>query len=293
MRFNFICVLILATGHSATAQFYPSANACWTGRDDDGAPPGYDVRYQMGATPDTLINQVVYKKIEEYRDYEFARAYYVRSDPSGKGYAYLPDSATEYLTGDISAQAGDTVYDVLWSFTHQSGVEYFFADMVVHSVVTLTNANVTVHRHYVNFVISDLPSSFLFWQEGMGVSYGPMLELTGNPGVCTVGDTVMVGDDWLPGPIGVEVCPYIIDDIMSHGPSSNGAIKLTPNPSNGLFTLSNGLKQHFTVFNAQGQFISNGNGPVIDLSAQPTGLYTAVIGTASGQQVVRLVVQRE
>ncbi|MBK6370792.1 MAG: hypothetical protein IPL64_02550 [Flavobacteriales bacterium] len=36
------------------AQFYPEAHTCWDGGDDDGRPPGYFVRYQMGDSPDTL-----------------------------------------------------------------------------------------------------------------------------------------------------------------------------------------------------------------------------------------------
>jgi len=245
----------------------------------------------MGLSPDTLINSVVYKRIKEYRDYAYTRTYWVRSDPNGRGYAYLPDSAAEYLTGDLAAQEGDTVHDVLWSNTYQSGIDYFLADMVVDSVVSLSNAGVTVTRHWVTLGVG-WPSQ-LFWQAGMGLRTGPMLELSGAFWSCIVVDTVMFGGiTGLPGPIGVEPCsPF---DMGSGFNERSGLVELkaVPNPSSGLFEIAGGPEYPFTVINSQDKVVLTGTSSLIDLRGHPVGLYTAIVSTMHGQHPLRLVVLR-
>jgi len=291
MRTSLFCFLTIGTALSVPAQFYPETQACWYGTDDDGGPPNYDVIYQMGLSPDTLINSVVYKRIKEYRDYAYTRTYWVRSDPNGRGYAYLPDSAAEYLTGDLAAQEGDTVHDVLWSNTYQSGIDYFLADMVVDSVVSLSNAGVTVTRHWVTLGVG-WPSQ-LFWQAGMGLRTGPMLELSGAFWSCIVVDTVMFGGiTGLPGPIGVEPCsPF---DMGSGFNERSGLVELkaVPNPSSGLFEIAGGPEYPFTVINSQDKVVLTGTSSLIDLRGHPVGLYTAIVSTMHGQHPLRLVVLR-
>ncbi|HQV53002.1 MAG: hypothetical protein IPI00_10055 [Flavobacteriales bacterium] len=127
MRIAFIFFLTVAIAVSSNAQFYPEANASWYGRDDNGGPPGFDVWLTMRSSPDTLLNGTIYKRISEYNDATspyFNRDHYVRSAPNGKGYVYLPDSAAEFLTGDLSAQTGDTVFNVLLSLTGTSWISY-------------------------------------------------------------------------------------------------------------------------------------------------------------------------
>ena len=153
MRTLILCLLALVVSNTANAQFYPAANAVWCGQDDDGGPPGFQVQFQMGATPDTLINGIVYKTVEEFNDasgnWTYKRSHYVRSDTNGMGYIYLPDSTDEYLTGDLGAVAGDTVHDVLMSMTNSTDINYYLFYVLVDSVVSLSNAGVSVVRHYV------------------------------------------------------------------------------------------------------------------------------------------------
>ena len=303
---NHAAILLFAFyGQMALGQAYPTSNAVWCL--SNSSFPGLHTRLQTGNNPDTLINGVVYTRIWDLRwpdDFAWMNEYYVRNGEDGKGYAYLLDSLAEYKTMDLNATVGDTVHDVLMlnEFFPECGESgTVLTTMVVDAVDTITNAGVTVVRHYVRPPCYDLGSfdaSRFFWQAGAGTSHGAILQATigfghTDPECVTVNDTNAYNGysnpSGLPG--GDPCCHALTTGIGST--QEVASICVTPNPSNGLFTLSNGLKQGFTVFNAQGQFISNGRGPEIDLSAQPTGLYTAVIGTASGQQVVRLVVQRE
>jgi hypothetical protein len=296
MRNTLLCFLLLGVPLIAMAQFYPEANACWSGRDNVGVPPGFDIMYQIGAAPDTLINGVVYKKTNEFRDWNFTRAYFVRSDQDGKGFVYLPDSAAEFLTGDLAAQTGDTIHDVLINDTDEFDVGYYLVDVVVDSVVTFSNAGVTVIRHFVNFDMLGMNPSGSFWQMGMGTSVGPTLEVTAGLWYCTVGDTVMYDRNnmnGLPGPIGVDVCPLIIDGIGSAEPTEPDVVQALPNPSHGQFALSGVSVQSFIVHDVQGSTVVNGKGSVIDLSEQAPGLYTAVVTTGQGVQNIRLVLMRE
>lgn len=168
MRITGLGLLAFGVPLSVWGQFYPDSNAVWCGQADNGGPPGFYVQYQMAAMPDTTINGTVYKKVSEFTDetgdWVYVGTYYIRSDSSGRGYAYLPDSMAEYLTGDASALAGDTVPDVLWRITHEPG-SHVLVDLVVDSVVTLSNLGVSVTRHYCPYGVQPTTS---FWQAGMG-----------------------------------------------------------------------------------------------------------------------------
>lgn len=294
MRTAVVYPMILGFALSSTAQFYPAASACWFGVGYDGGPPGSDLDYWMETSPDTAINGVVYQKVRERIDQDYTRTYYVRSDASGKGYAYVPELGAEHLTGDVTAQVGDTVHDVLLKNTIMSGVGYEIGDILVDSVVTLTNAGVTVTRHYLNHQTS-LGLYTSFWQRGMGVCSGPILEGSGSFHYCSVADTVMFdlsNSNGLPGPIGVPVCPLVVSGVGNIEPLGFHDLQALTNPYSGLFVFSDGLKHSYTVITPHGSAILEGNSSVIDLAGQPTGIYTAVVGTPQGRRVLRLVVLR-
>jgi hypothetical protein len=65
----------------------------------------------------------------------------------------------------------------------------------------------------------------------------------------------------------------------------------TPNPSTGLFHLGEAAER-ITVYNAMGRLLFRTQGNRIDLSTWPPGVYTAVVQTAQGTGVQRLVVVR-
>lgn len=273
MKSNIINSLFFLLGLNVHGQFYPETNARWCSSDDDGGPPLYPVQYQMGLEPDTLINGMIYKRIEEFRNYTYTRKYYVRSDLSGKGYAYLLDSAAEFLTGDLSALVGDTVHDVLWSLTTSSGITYSLHDVLVSSIATLSNADVTVTRYYVNYSAPAVGT--YFWEPGSGTSFGPMFEWTGGLGSAMVGDTVMFGYDvnGLPGPIGLELCMMLP---MPNGVSEhNGArtLGIQPNPTTGRFTVT--FPELLTASCYYGVY--DALGKLLDQQALPVGRNTSEI----------------
>lgn len=305
MHARFVCLLSFSCALSAIAQFYPQANAVWCGQDDDGGPPGFSVQFQMAATPDTLINGLLYQKVEEYNDapdgfgyWSFVRMYYVRSEMDGKGYVHLPDSATEFLTGDLAAQAGDTVRDVLLSISNSTSVVYSMTDVIVDSVVTLSNAGITVVRHYIRTWGN--PDGF-FWQAGMGTSSGPVLELSGIFGHCMVNDTMQydLTNGGLPGPSYPDFCRPINLSTPETAIRVHVGMMIKPNPVDDLVVIeligeSPILNGRLSLLDATGREVLSADmhGPlkVLDVS-HLNGFFTVVIDTGGLRMTGRVIIQ--
>lgn len=293
------------------AQFYPASTADWC-IFDGGYPLGPNDSPNRNLTmeedADTLISGQSYQRIEQYNYYDFsdswyyATTYYVRSEPSGKGYLYFPDSAAEYLTGDLQAPAGDTVHDVLVLYQDPGcGWDLQVTDAIVDSIVTLTYSGVTVQRHYVhtpcfNSANVNFIPDWSFWQASYGASNGPYLtysDLLAPVGpACVVADGVFVYSVWSE-PQGMPGTPCNCPDVdlgIAEFNRSESA-HATPNPSTGLFHLGQAA-DHISVYNAQGRLLFRQHGNEVDLSAYPPGVYTAVVETAKGNSVLRLVVMR-
>lgn len=310
----FITLIFSLTCH---AQFYPAATANWC-IFEGGYPlapnnsPNRHLTLVEGA--DTLISGHSYQRILEYSfsDYNdppvpwfYTTTYYIRSEPSGMGYLYLPDSAAEYLTGDLSAIAGDTVHDVLVKYldVNCAEAEFQLTDAIVDSIVTRTYGGVTVQRHYVHTpCFSSTNGNFIpdwsFWQAGYGASNGPYLrysDLLAPIGpACVLADGDFVYSVWsepqgMPGtPCN---CPDLILGIAETGYGM--PVHVTPNPSTGQFTLSTSQTANsVTVYSPTGQQLFQTNGQTMDLSAYPPGLYHAVVRTAQGDGHLSLMVQR-
>jgi len=282
MRLVILFVLVIGLGLSVSAQFYPESSAYWRGWDDIGGPPGFNVGLVMPINPDTLIDGVLYKRIRESNDAsgssEFIRDYFVRSDASGRGYVYLPDSAAEFLTGDLNAEAGDTVRDVLVSLTNSTDIDYFITYAIIDSLVSVSVAGTPTLRVYVNGV----NGTSQFWQEGMGTISGPMLELSGQWWYCCVSDTLQYGEG---------TCPSFVLGLNDLQGSPDVELIQGPNPSGGVFFLAAELAlENVLVYNQQGQLIIHTRERLIDLSTHGSGFYTAVVTTAHGSQAVRLMV---
>jgi len=76
----------------------------------------------------------------------------------------------------------------------------------------------------------------------------------------------------------------VLEDQMSVEPiNSAAAVKVYPNPSNGLIQVESAdLVDHIIVYNAMGQAVLNSSNTVLDLQAMPTGLYHLAIYTNKG-----------
>ena len=264
------------------AQFYPEAKAYWRGVDDNGGPPFFNVGLVMPLYPDTLINGITYKRIRENNDAsgsaEVIRDHYVRSAPDGKGYVYIPDSAAEFLTGDLNAQAGDTVRDVLVSLTTETDIHYMLTDVIIDSVIDVLVGGIPKTRCYGGG--SNVPH---FWQTGMGTISGPMLEITGQWWYCCVNDTLQSGSG---------SCPSWSTDVSDLTTGPEPSIIQGSNPSTGLFELRGSAIRTVEVRDMHGRLVIAAQGSRIDLSDRPAGVYTATVINGTARRIVRLVVER-
>jgi len=300
MRGTILTLLSLGAAIIAPAQFYPGSNAAWCLRNVQ-SPDGFDIFIQMSGNPDTVVMGQTYKRVREYHDrgdIELINRYYVRSSPDGKGYAFLLDSMAEYITGDLHAQAGDTVHGVL-VFDRYCGWGYNLLDIIVDSVATLSNMGVTATRQYVRtpcYPIGNYSPSGFFWQGGLGTAYGPLLRVTpglsaDRPRCAVVRDTTLYAV-W-PGEIGGPPCcsPPVVGMEMEERPHPERLVAM-PNPSTGAFQLGGSAMGETRVHDAYGREVLVTRDRTIDLTAHPPGVYTAVVSTAVGWHTLRLVVVR-
>ena len=262
----------------------------------------------LGPDPDTVIAGQTYKRILEYimngsfDHSELVQRFYVRSDTTGKGYVMLLDSMQEYLAVDVAANAGDTIPNVLTSYTWGPDPDYEIRTVVVDSILLLENNGITVNRLFIHAIgwepLVPYVGYYMFWQSGIGGSTGPLLQLEiiyGNtdPDCLRLHDTYVYseqsGNPGLPGiPCDCSLLPVGIEELHSAMTAF-----ITPNPSTGQFILVLAQKaKSIAVYSATGQQIWQGSGNTIDLTTQPPGVYTAVVATERGRQAVRLVVVR-
>ncbi len=297
--------VVVFTCCAASAQFYPDSSATWC-LEVLGPPPPFEghIIQQMSASPDTSISGQTYKEIIEFNDlfgtWALVARHYVRSAQDGKGYAFLPDSMAEYLTGDTAALPGDTLHNVLaWYDSYVSGgcpsggLDYGLFDVVVDSVATLTNDGITVHRQFIHLACATIvlyPDAF-FWQAGMGTSFGPTLRLGDFSGFVEVIDCMNVaginqyGSNSLPG--GPPCCSPLTTCMEALSPKHG--IRVTPNPSPGLFEFNGADRATIQILDAQGRLLLLAEGPVVDLSAYPPGCYHARVPTRIGMRQVCLL----
>ncbi|HQY79362.1 MAG TPA: T9SS type A sorting domain-containing protein [Flavobacteriales bacterium] len=300
-------LLFCMTAHVCRAQAYPDSSASWCFSDFNNSE---FTRIQMilGPDPDTVIAGQTYKRILEYTmngsfdNSELVQRFYVRSDTSGKGYVMLLDSMQEYLAVDVAANAGDTIPNVLTSYTWGPDPDYEIRTVVVDSILLLENNGITVNRLFIHAIgwepLVPYIGYYMFWQSGIGGSTGPLLQLEiiyGNtdPDCLRLHDTYVYseqsGNPGLPGiPCDCSLLPVGIEELHSAMTAF-----ITPNPSTGQFILVLAQKaKSIAVYSATGQQIWQGSGNTIDLTTQPPGVYTAVVATERGRQAVRLVVVR-
>lgn len=266
----------------------------------------------MDDDPDTVIDGRVYQRMQEYPENwsGYVNRYYVRSTNEGRGYMFMPDSITEYLTGDTAALAGDTVHDVLvWNSVVQCATglvfhNYALYDVVVDSVRWFNHLGVSVYRQYLHLPcqvgVSDFfpPSSF-FWQAGMGTSGGACLHRRSSFDerilncACIQNVNVFLYDNifdnivgWPGGPACCSLAIGIMETSTLTKPMA------TPNPSAGLFKVGTDESASIEVFDPLGRPVIRTAGATIDLSKDPPGTYVARLTSKKSRSFVRLVVQR-
>jgi hypothetical protein len=302
-RVLFLCCSALGAFTSIDAQFYPDSVAAWCLYNSQSVEPTY-YSLQMPPLSDTLIGGLGYRLITGLDGSGLGSPplYYVRNGSDGKGYRYVPDSSAEYLTGDVSAEAGDTVQNVLMmngSWGCGQVQELVLSSVVVDSVRALSNAGVTVVRHYIHPLcwteFQWYPSYQCFWQRGAGTSHGPLLILSSDlsyvwPECITVADSTVYGVEGFGLPGGPFCCHVFFEGLedLAVSPTS----QVSPNPSTGLFHFTGTTLTEIHILDTQGRTLFTTNKPEVDLSAYPVGCYRAVVVSESGKSSLPLVVVR-
>jgi len=301
MRRILLTLLTIEAASAAPAQFYPDSNAMWCITHYTNPP--YDVQFQMGNDPDTLIMGQVYKRITAASNasgqWESTDTYYVRNDPFGRGYMLLLDQMEEYLTGDLTAAPGDTVHDVLvWGLGSMS--------VVVDSVSVLLNDGVTVTRHYTNVHFNAPERSF--WQAGIGTGFGPVhwqQTLSGPWPECIIsGGSVQynryqqVGN--VAGQPGGDPCCEPLS-LGLDGQRWVGRFTIYPNPSQGQFRIEFAHPMQgggsYSVYDALGRLLYQRPLPrgatleEVDLSRFGRGTYVLRVTNPEGVRHERVVVE--
>ena len=293
---------------TSVAQFYPESNPAWC-LESAQSPDGFHIVVIMDDDPDTLIQGIGYKVMHTYFDdwgpwlpYGPDNVNFVRSDSDGKGYVYLPDSAAEYLTGDVNALEGDTLHNVL---VKADGGDICLSDpilrdVIVDSVRVRTNFGISVIRHYVHtpcYIDNGFDPIKFFWQAGAGTSHGPFLKATGGLNnervLCiTAEDTCYYssdgGSDGLPG--GPICCFPPVTGVGEQ--IAFGVMRVAPNPSSGLFAILGDSDALIEVKDEMGRSLLTTRGPTIDLLSFSPGCYFAKVHRTPGSYSLRLVVLR-
>lgn len=327
MRLPFILSFLIA-GLQTLGQFFPTRNAEWCAWSSS-----VGLKYWMPTEPDTLVGGLVYQKVLRFtclsdfqppgscdqltgNGYAYEQTILARSTPDGKGYVRAAMDTVDHLVGDIAAEVGDTVRNVLifddlldvWQ-TPSLRPKY---DVVVDSIVPVERWGVSVRRHFVHEVtfwnaVNQPPGFFIarrfFWQEGMGTTCGLVLRADTLTMTLYSLRCAMSGDStvyswyfggtssppWGYPPGGPACCAPWNVGVPEYSTEAGIA---SENPSTGIFRLNATTPIEVMVLDAQGRLVTSVRGNELDLSAHPPGLYTAVVTTAQGRQAMRLMVVR-
>ncbi len=287
---------------------YPSADAGWCVLDYSSPPNGGWIWLDMTETPDTVIDGTVYQRVQSYKEsgnqaYPWFWTYYVRSAPDGKGYVYLLDSLAEYMTIDLGALVGDTVFQVLAFDNTQncpdqvSNSGFLFMDLIVVDIDTITNLGVSVVRHdLLPAYCTELIGPY-FWQEGLGTSEGIITGVTSGLSEVRLRSGAINDTCFYNGPgneyalLGGPSCCTVIPTAIAE-PGGPTLVQAVPNPSNGVFNIQAPVGSVITVRDARSRVLFTGKEQVIDLSRYPAGCYFATVVSGKSVANLRLVVAR-
>jgi hypothetical protein len=292
---------LLALPKPSNAQFnvyhpFPDSNAVW-GMESICIDPGcadwaYIQNYTAG---DTVINGQTYIRIDEH--YLSMTNNFCCPPPGDAGPGYLREDTVsrqvywlnmqtgeENLLFDFSLDVGDTLEGYLYECT-----------LVIRTVVSVDSVLIGQnYRRRINFDTTQDCTHFSII-EGIGSTCG----LTG----CFIAPFAQSGTTLSCFTLGGELlytAPGFPADLVPCGELPSGVpglshgelpLRATPNPSTGLFHLGEAAER-ITVYTAMGRRLFRTQGNSIDLSAWPPGVYTAVLQTARGTGVQRLVVVR-
>jgi hypothetical protein len=153
------------------------------------------------------------------------------------------------------------------------------------------------YRKRINFTSIDFdscnPTSII---EGVGATTGLTTCYATPTSFAIRLDCFTVGGELLyTAPCGPDLvpCGELPNGIDESFFNERNQLTASPNPTTGQFILSGGnIPRSISIFTSTGQFVWEGSGNTIDLSAQPPGVYTAVVVSEGSSQALRLIVER-
>ena len=302
-RYSLLYGAVLFLAPQTKAQFnvyhpFPDSNAVW------GMSAGCNIDWgcfssqyiQNFLDGDTVIDGLNYRIVHEATSAVSGSccgvesdlgAGYLRDDTiAHKVYWRIPGMDSDSLLYDFTLEVGDTLRG-LYGNTGlcAEGV------VTVHSIDSIM-VGPSFHRK-INFYWDACFGPSII--EGIGSTTGLTFCTFMNKSFGTVLTCFMVDGELLyTAPCGapdLTACGELPLGIAANGQSRKPDIAASPNPSTGIFTISQEAEQ-VSVYTAQGRLLFRQHGKDVDLSAYPPGLYHAVVRTAQGVGHVRLMVQR-
>jgi Secretion system C-terminal sorting domain len=281
-----LVLVVLSFWGNLKSQSYlalPDSNATWIIQQDDGFAGFYWRQYSLPAhKQDTIINLRTYTKFPNVGAY--------RNDSLGRTFVIPWDSTNEYVLQDLSKNAGDSVYNVIYAnfFPGPISSYTFYVDSVDHITIGpyylkrmyLTNA-------YLNQQLWGPPP--LVWIEKVGCMGGGFINnmTLSMSGLClncmSFNDTIYYRGSIWSGPdtssfytYGSCVIPIKVPEL-----SEDNQITISPNPFTSQTTISFSSDEWHSIkiMDVTGLMVNdkwlvvNGKSVTLDLSGYAKGIY--------------------
>ncbi len=290
----------LASAQTSVYHPFPDSNAVWgmvSGCSDMVLQCGNSIYIQNYFAGDTSIEGNTYKVVHEVVSQDAGGCCgppedlgpgFLRDDTvARKVYWRIPGMDADTLLFDFTLELGDTL-----------GGLYGNTGLCAGGVFTVQSIDsVQVggsFRRRINFSGTD-PCQQTSIIEGMGSTNGlTACYATPNTFSILLMCFTVNGELLYMSPCGepdLQACGEIPSTITDTSHNLGAVRPATPNPSTGLFHLSQAAEQ-IIVYNAQGKLLFRQHGNEVDLSGYPPGVYTAVVQKAHGRSAQRLVVVR-
>ncbi|MBL7963160.1 MAG: T9SS type A sorting domain-containing protein [Flavobacteriales bacterium] len=294
---NFSCLmaaLLIVCDGSGQIDVLPVSSAQWQISYYDGPDLMFDELFYLDADNDTLIDGSTYHKLTGYypgAGIFFAGAY--RSDGNGKLYFRTTFDQTVLLY-DLDVQVGDTL-DVINVSIGSPVLDSI--SMRVETVDTVLLASRERKRIGVQQVwpgMGPLGNPIHYWIEGIGGTGGLLTTcgcatLSGSSELRCMSANDTIQYHYFSGAVtsGMPGDCFPVQGMTENGPDH--ALRVFPNPSHGPFTIEQVPRGEMIVLAPLGVVVAHTHANELDLTGHPPGVYTAVVTTGYGRQVVRLV----
>lgn len=297
-RSTLACVILSFAIPACHGQFdaLPDSNAVWYDHFWDPWTYDWSATYYMSSElGDTLINDTVYSALRGYGNWSSWPGIFcggLFDNGIGQVYYYHPNTSSTNLLMDFDVMPGDSVVNVSTGSAFDNTTTLRTLYIVQVDTILIGNR----WRKAIG-IVGAPPAQIGYdpihwWIEGIGGTGGLLetsglmaLDISGGLECMSLGDSIL----WHWGPAGY---PGSCLSVGIEEESNDHELRASPNPSTGRFQLSGNFQVPAQVFDVVGSLVAAPTSSTIDLTTQPPGIYTAVITSSAGRQVLRLVVER-